>query len=85
MKSLKEDKTDRPEGREEVWGLKCKSHGHDKDHYPIFANYVALGGPMPLRVEATLGPSTGPALWCAICQVSRKHVRDNFHLLQKFV
>lgn len=70
---------------EEVWCLKCKSQGHDKDHCLVFANYVARGGPMPLSTESQAGPSTGPVLWCAIYQVARKHVTENCHLLQKFV
>ena len=40
---------------------------------------------MPLSQEALAGPSVGPTLWCAICQVEGKHVTNNFHLLQKFV
>jgi len=40
---------------------------------------------MPLRPEAQAGPSTGPTLWCTICQVAEKHATDNYHLLQKFV
>lgn len=40
---------------------------------------------MPLRPEAQVGPSTGPALWCTICQVAAKHATDNYHLLQKFI
>jgi len=73
------------EVREEVWCLKCKTQGHDKDHFLVFMNYVAGGGTMPLRPEAQVGPSTGPALWCVICQVDGKHVIENCHLLQKIV
>ena len=40
---------------------------------------------MPLRPEYQAGLSTRPALWCAIYQVTGKHVIDNCHLLQKFV
>ena len=40
---------------------------------------------MPLRLEAQVGPSVGPALWCAICQVAGKHTTNNFHLQKKFV
>ena len=40
---------------------------------------------MPLQLEAVAGPSVGPTLWCAICQVAGKHTTDNCHLLQKFV
>lgn len=85
MKGLKKDRTTRPEVCKEVWCLKWKGQGHDKDHCPIFVSYVAVGGPMPLRTEDATGPSTGPMLWCAIYQVVRKHVTDNCHLLQKFI
>jgi len=47
MQSLKLDKTPWPEAREEVWCIKCKGQGHDKDHRPVFMNYLARGGPMP--------------------------------------
>lgn len=40
---------------------------------------------MPMRLEALLGTSIGPTLWCAIYQVVGKHVTNNYHLLQKFV
>lgn len=85
LQSLKKEKISRLEVHEEVWCLKCKSQGNDKDHYPVFTNYIIGGGPMPLRQEATMGPSTGPTLWCTIYQVVGKHVTDNCHLLQKFV
>ena len=57
MQSLKQDRGPRPEARDEVWCIKCKGQGHDKDHYLVFANYLAGGGPMPLRPEAHVGPS----------------------------
>lgn len=85
MQSLKQDKTVRPEVCEEVWCLKCKGKGHDTDDCPVFANYIVGRGPMPLRLEAQVGSSTGPELSCAICQVAGKHTTDNCHLLQKFV
>ena len=40
---------------------------------------------MPLRLEAQVGPSAGPTLWCAICPVAGKHATDNCHLLQRYV
>jgi hypothetical protein len=79
---LEERKEARPEVREEVWCLKCKSQGHDKDHCPVFVNYIAGGGPMPLRQEAPAGPSMGPCAMVCYCQVAGKHVTDNCHLLQ---
>lgn len=48
FQSLKKDRAACPKVCEEFWCLKCKIQGHDKDHYPVFANYVAGGGPMPL-------------------------------------
>jgi len=66
MQSLKQDKIVRPKVHEEVWCLKCKGQGHDKDHCSVFANYIAGGGQMPLMPEAQEGPSVGPAFWCAI-------------------
>ena len=84
MQSLKQDRAPWPEVREEVWCIKCKGQGHDKDHYPVFANYLAGGGPIPLRPEAQVAPSVAPMLWFTICQVGGKHTMDNCHLLQKF-
>ena len=45
------------EVREEVWCIKCKGQGNDKDHCPVFTNYLAGGRPMLLRPEARVGPS----------------------------
>lgn len=85
MQCLKNDRTTQPKACKEVWWIKCKSEGHDKDHSPIFINYVAVGGLMPLRLEDVARPSTGPTLWCGICSVVGKHVKENFHLLQEFI
>ena len=52
MQSLKQDKIAHLEVRNEVWCIKCKGQGHDKDHCLVFANYLAGGRPMPLRLEA---------------------------------
>ena len=84
MQNLKQDRTPQPKACEEVWCIKCKAQGHDKDHCPVFTDYLAGGGPMPLRPEAQVGPSAAPALWCAICQIGGKHTTDNCHLLQKY-
>ena len=85
MQSLKQDIIARQEVYEEVWCIKCKGQGHDKDHYPVFVNYVAVGGPMALLQEAAIRPSARITLWCCICQVAWKHTTDNFHLVQKLV
>ena len=70
--------------REEVWCIKCKGQGHDKDHYLVFTNYLMGGEPFPLRPEAQVGPSAAQYLWCAICQIGGKHATDKCHLLQKY-
>lgn len=84
MKILNHDRAPQLEAREEVWCIKCKGQSHDKDHYLVFTNYLAGGGPMPLRPEAQVGPSVAPTLWCAICQDGGKHMMNNCHLLQKY-
>lgn len=73
-----------PEVHKEVWCIKCKGEGHDKDHFLIFIKYITLWGPTPLRLEAQSGSSAVPSLWCAIFQVGGKHNTNNCHLLQKF-
>jgi len=52
----------RPKAREEVWCIKCKGQGHDKDHCPVFTNYLQGGGMMSLRLEVQVGPSMAPTL-----------------------
>ena len=81
MQSLKQDKTTRPEAREEVWCIKCKGQGDDEDYCLDFANYLAGGGPMPLRPKVQAGMSLVPTLWCTICQIRGKHAIDNCNLL----
>lgn len=84
MQSLKQDRVPRPQVHEEVWCIKCKGQGHDKDHCPIFANYLVGGVLMPLRPTVQVGLSASAALWFVICQVGGKHATDNCHLLQKY-
>lgn len=84
MQSLKQERVPQSEVCTKVGCIKCKSQGHNKDHCPIFANYLAGGGPMPLRLELQVGPSAVPALWCTICQVGGKHATKDYHLLQKY-
>ena len=55
VQSLKQDRTTRPKVRDEVWCIKCKGQGHDKDHCLVFMIYLAGGEPMPLRLEVTSG------------------------------
>ena len=63
FQSLKKEKAAWLEVNEEVWCLKCKNQGHDKDHYLVFTNYMAGGGLILLSLEAQAGLGTGPASW----------------------
>jgi len=69
----------------EVWCLKCKGHGHNKDHCPVYQNYLIGGGPIPLKLENTVGMTASVVLWCTIYQIIGKHTMENCHFLHKFV
>jgi len=84
MQSLKQDRIARPEVCDEVWCVKSKVQGHDKDHIEVLMNYLTGRGPIPLRPKAQEGPSVTPALWYAICQIGGNHAMNNCHMLQKY-
>lgn len=84
MQSLKQDRTARLEVHEELWCVKGKGLGHDKDHFQMLTNYLTRGRPMLLRLEAQARPSAAPPLWCIIFQIGGKHAMENCHLLQKY-
>lgn len=44
LQSLKKGKETKIEVCAEVWCFKCKGHGHDKDHYLVYVNYITRGG-----------------------------------------
>ena len=67
IQKLKKYKETKPKVRAEVWCLKSKVQGNDKDHYLVYGNFVTRGGPIPLNPEAQVGPSVGVTLWCIIC------------------
>jgi hypothetical protein len=35
--------------REDIWCVRCRSEGHDKEHFPLFNEYLASGAPIPLK------------------------------------
>jgi hypothetical protein len=35
--------------REAIWCVRCKSEGYDKEHFPIFYEYLASEAPSPLK------------------------------------
>jgi hypothetical protein len=34
---------------EDIRCIRCKLEGHDKEHWPLFHEYLALGVPIPLK------------------------------------
>ena len=37
------------EKREDIWCVRCRSKGHDKEHCPLFNEYLASGALIPLK------------------------------------
>jgi hypothetical protein len=56
VKDMKKDKG--KEEREDIWWVRCRSEGHDKEHFPLFNEYLAFGAPSPLK-QVTLP-------WCEV-------------------
>jgi hypothetical protein len=47
VEDMKKDKG--KEKREDIWCIKCKLEGHDKDHCSLFHEYLASGVPSPFK------------------------------------
>jgi hypothetical protein len=47
VKDIKKDNG--KEKREDIWCVKCRSKGHDKEHFPAFHEYLSSGAPSPLK------------------------------------
>ena len=62
LQNLKIGKEAQLEVHAEVWFIKCKEKGHDKDHCPVFKNYIIGGRPVPLKPYINIWMSTGAAL-----------------------
>jgi hypothetical protein len=58
VEDMKKDKG--KDKREDIRCIRCKSKGHDKEHYPLFQEYLASGAPIPLK-QVTLP-------WCEVCR-----------------
>lgn len=55
LQSLKIGEEAQPEVCTKVWFLKCKGHRHDKDHCPIYQNYlIGVGGGLFPKGQKTL-------------------------------
>jgi hypothetical protein len=61
--------------REDIWCIRCKSEGHDKEHYPLFHEYLASGASIPLK-QVTLP-------WCEVCR--NRHHPGECYYMQKYV
>jgi hypothetical protein len=61
--------------REDIWCIGHKFEGHDKEHYPLFHEYLASGAPSPLK-QVTLP-------WCEVCR--NQHHPDEGYYMQKYV
>jgi hypothetical protein len=61
--------------REYIWCFKCRLEGHDKEHYPLFNEYVASGDLSPLK-QVTLS-------WCEVCK--NKHRPGECYYMQKYI
>ena len=59
-------------------------NGHTKDNYPLLANYMQAGGPIPLRPREAIGPS-GSVLWCDDCRVVGLHDTNHWPCLAAYV
>jgi hypothetical protein len=73
VEDMKKDKG--KEKREDIWCVRCRSKGHDKEHCPLFHEYLALGAPSPLK-QVNLP-------WCEVCK--NKHRPGECYYMQKYV
>jgi hypothetical protein len=73
VEDMKKDKG--KDKREDIWCIRCKSKGHDKEKCPLFHEYLAYGAPSPLN-QVTLP-------WCEVYR--NRHCPDECYYLQKYV
>jgi hypothetical protein len=73
VEDMKKDK--RKEKREDIWCIRCKSEGHDKEHFPLFHEYLASGAPSPLK--QAIVP------WCEVCRT--RHHPGECYYMKKYV
>ena len=58
VEDMKKDKG--KDKREDIWCVICKSEGHEKEHCPLFNEYLASRALSPLK-QVTLP-------WCEVCK-----------------
>jgi hypothetical protein len=70
---MKKDKG--KEKREDICCIGCKPEGHDKEHCPLFHEYLASGSPSPLKKDTIT--------WCKVCRM-RHHPGEFFYMKNYF-
>jgi hypothetical protein len=61
--------------REDMLCVRCRSKGHDKEHCPLFHEYLASGDLIPLK-QVTLP-------WCEVCR--NRHHPGECNYMKKYV
>ena len=51
VEGMKKDKG--KDKREDIWCVRCRSEGHEKEHYPLFHEYLASGALIRKATEKT--------------------------------
>jgi hypothetical protein len=69
VEDMKKDKG--KDKREDIWCVRCRSEGHDKEHYPLFNEYLAFGALSPLK-QVNLP-------WCEVCR-NRHHPGECYYM-----
>jgi hypothetical protein len=73
VEDMKKDKG--KDKREDIWYVRCRSEGHDKEHFPLFNEHLASRAPSPLK-KVTLP-------WCEVCR--NRHCPGECYYMQKYV
>jgi hypothetical protein len=73
VEDMKKDKG--KDKREDIWCIRFKSEGHDKENCPLFHEYLASGATSPLN-QITLP-------WCEVCR--NQHCPGECYYLKKYV
>jgi hypothetical protein len=69
VEDMKKDKG--KDKREDIWCVRCRSEGHDKEHYPLFNEYLAFGALIPLK-QVTLP-------WYEVCR-NQHHLSECYYM-----
>jgi hypothetical protein len=73
VEDMKKDKG--KEKREYIWCIRCKSEVDDKEHFPLFNEYLASRAANPLK--KAIVP------WCEVCRT--RHHPSECYYMQKYV